>query len=363
MSWRSGGEVATRRWGWHGGAAAILFVACACEGDPPGTVDASTPSLDAAAPTGADILFVVDNSGAMGDEQDALFDSIGGFIAELEAQAAGELPSLHVGVVSTNLGIGGFPISGCVGDGDGAILQSAPRVDGCSPPSNRFIIDVPDGLGGRTRNYAAGTLVEAISCIGRLGESGCGFEQPLQAMHRALDGTVAENAGFLRDGALLVVVILTNEDDCSASDTELFDPAFEELGPLPWGYRCFEYGVVCSPDDPATPGTKTGCRSREDSAYTFPVRGYIEFLEELKPPGRTIVLSIHGDPSPVVIQADDTGNLRLDWSCTPTTGWAKPAIRVEQLVDGFAADGIVGSLCTGFSDALVATAARVASKL
>ena len=57
----------------------------------------------------------------------------------------------------------------------------------------------------------------------RLGASGCGFEHQLAAIDRALgsDGLGAppsQNSGFLRPEAYLGIVMLTNEDDCSAPD-------------------------------------------------------------------------------------------------------------------------------------------------
>ena len=47
---------------------------------------------------------------------------------------------------------------------------------------------------------------------------GCGIEGTLEVLRRALDGRHPENAGFLRDDALLLVVFVTNEDDNSPVD-------------------------------------------------------------------------------------------------------------------------------------------------
>ena len=65
----------------------------------------------------------------------------------------------------------------------------------------------------------------AFGCIAAVGSAGCGFEAPLEAVYRVLT-TPAINPGFLRDDALLVVILMTDEDDCSAPpDTTLFDPS------------------------------------------------------------------------------------------------------------------------------------------
>jgi hypothetical protein len=305
----------------------------------PGLPDAAT-----AAPK-VDILFVIDDSGGMTAEQDAFLGSIGSFLGELRIEAGGVLPSLHLGVVSTNLGAGPFGIGGCPTGGDGAVLLNTPQLGGCSAPSDRYIIAETAGTGGRTRNYAGGTLGQAVECIGSLGTGGCGFEQPLEAMRRALDGSVGENAGFLRGDALLVVVILTNEDDCSASDTNLYNPGDGTFGPLS-SFRCFAAGVECSPDEPAVPGVKTGCMSREDSAFIFPVQGYIDFLKTLKPPGRVVAAAFIADDSPVEVGTSGGGGGGADLlsACVPATGGADPAIRLHMLLGGFGASGGVPAM-------------------
>jgi hypothetical protein len=323
--------------------------------------DASPPDADVAPASGVDILFVVDDSGSMAEEQATLLAGLSAFVAELAAKAGGELPSLHVGVVSTNLGAGGFPITNCAGDGDGAVLQNAPRVPGCSAPAGQFIVDAPDGAGGRIVNYASGTLDQAIACIARLGTDGCGFEQPLEAMRRALDGSVAANAGFLREGALLVVILLGDEDDCSAANPALYDPA----GPWPvTSFRCFEEGVVCSPDEPTAPGPKLDCRSREDSLYTHSAQAYVDFLKSLKPPGHVVLVRIAGDLAPVSVGVDASGNPLLEASCSSAAGDAAPAIRMAQVTAAFGSDAIASTICAvDHTPALVPAAAKIAGKL
>jgi len=54
------------------------------------------------------------------------------------------------------------------------------------------------------------------------------------------------NVNFMRKDAYLAVIILTDEDDCSApTNSTLFDPTqttlASELGPLT-SYRCFQFG-------------------------------------------------------------------------------------------------------------------------
>src|SRR5262249_21797498 len=104
-------------------------------------------------------------------------------------------------------------------------------------------------------NYT-GNLADVFGCIARLGATGCGFEHQFAATLRALgaDGSPAptQNAGFLRPDAYLAIVMLTNEDDCSAlPNVMLYDVSASnqslgsQLGP-PGNFRCNEFGHLCS---------------------------------------------------------------------------------------------------------------------
>ncbi len=65
----------------------------------------------------------------------------------------------------------------------------------------------------------AGTsMAEALACSLPMGINGCGFEQPLEAMYLATtwsDSPGADESGFMRPNAHLVVIFVTNEVDCS----------------------------------------------------------------------------------------------------------------------------------------------------
>jgi hypothetical protein len=58
---------------------------------------------------------------------------------------------------------------------------------------------------------------EDLGCLLTQGTSGYGFEMGLEAMQTALSPTLlgGDNAGFLREDALLVVFFVTDENDCS----------------------------------------------------------------------------------------------------------------------------------------------------
>ena len=304
-----------------------------------------------------DILFVIDNSGSMGDEQTSLVNEFPGFMAELSTIAGG-LPNVHIGVVSSNVGAGPFTGWGpaCPVDGDDGVLQNRPRQTGCSPPAGHFISDVEKD-GKRERNYS-GTLEETFKCVAELGTDGCGFEHHMESMARALDGSRPENAGFLRPGALLAVVFIADEDDCSASDGALFDDdaatnsATSTLGPRP--LRCTEWAISCDGANlPRSAGSYDECAPRESSPYFEHPRKYADFLRSLKPGRPELVLlgGIFGPTAEFQIGGEGT-NMHLLPSCgsdplTSDTGdGAVPPIRFRALFEEFAADKTIRtSIC------------------
>jgi hypothetical protein len=147
-----------------------------------------------------DLLFVIDDSSSMADEQAKLAANLPVLVDVLETIEGG-LPNVHIGVVSTD-----------VADG-GELLVGHPA---CQPRGAPFIVDVSDGL-GRVRNYP-GTLAEALACNAELGATGSDVEQPLESTRLALDDANLGNAGFLRDDAYLAVVIISDGDDRSPAD-------------------------------------------------------------------------------------------------------------------------------------------------
>src|SRR5262249_38732614 len=152
--------------------------------------------------------------------------------------------------------IGQIGQGGCSGTGKGGVLQK-----GMAQLPSNFLVDIDASGGARTRNYT-GTLADTFSLMTKMGAGGCGFEQPLAAMRAALDHNPS-NVGFLRPQAVLGVVFLTDEDDCSAKSTMLFGPDSGLLGALQ-SFRCTRFGVTCAdggqtPEEMNTVGAKSGC--------------------------------------------------------------------------------------------------------
>jgi hypothetical protein len=156
-----------------------------------------------------DVLFVIDNSPGMLVKQNSLVASFPLMMDALASLPAG-MPNLHIGVVTSDMGTSAShtpapgPATGsgpgaCAGLGlDGALQHASPALTG------NYIIDVDNGMGGRTTNYT-GQLRDVFQQIASVGSSGCGFEQHLASMRRAL--TNPANGDFLRPTANLAVII------------------------------------------------------------------------------------------------------------------------------------------------------------
>lgn len=353
-------------------AAVWLLVACGDDAPPPPRDAAIAREQVALVPVtenrDLDVLFVIDNSTAFLDSQSALAAAFPAFIDELSQRSG--LPSLHLGVITSDVGtlgaldtqpgpdIGNGPGS-CAGTGDAGALQT----QGSTLLTGAFISDLANTDGTRTRNYAA-SLADVFSAIARVGSAGCGFEQHLHATRLALDGNPA-NAGFLRPGAGLALIIFADEDDCSFAHSTFVgdDPT---LGPLT-SFRCAQFGVRCDEggttiDDLAMPGVKTGCSSNEDSPQIVPLGDYAAFLRGLKADPRTVSVStISGDATPFEVIASTppdggTPQPRLANLCTAFDAIA-PGVRLSQLPRMFER-GHHESICTTDLAAPLAAIAR-----
>jgi hypothetical protein len=155
-----------------------------------------------------DLLFVIDNSRSMQEEQDSLVASFPGFIAGIE-DLLGSQTSYHVGVVTTD---------------HNAYNEDACREIGAltTRTGGQMSSDRLCGpfAGGRRYMTAADNLSEAFACAAHVGIEGDWDERPMEALRSVLTGdpprTAACNEGFLRADALLVVILITDEDDLAS---------------------------------------------------------------------------------------------------------------------------------------------------
>ena len=292
--------------------------------------------VDVATARDLDILYVFDNSSDRGS-----YDQMASQLDVLQRQLAsvdGQLPNLHIGVATTDLGtrgrldsIAGPPVGNCAFDGDAGKLRAFQS----GVPASGFLEDLRGPGGTRIRNFASGDLGRELGLLTNpapgTASAGCDYEQPLEAMRRALDPQ--NNPGFIRPGAMLSVVFLTTEDDCSFSHGALLDPLDATLGP-PFSFRCTEQGVICDADDPRAPGVRTNCRPRDGSPFTIDVSDYRMFLEKFKPNPRDVIVSAVAGPRSS-FEVQDIGIPVLAPSCKGAGGQATPAVRIGSLVDSF----------------------------
>lgn len=211
-----------------------------------------------------DILFVIDNSGSMAQNQRNLANNLERLVRPLidppRDPATGRpvrppVRSLQVGVISSDLGTPGRELnqpgqdrycSGRAGDDgllnpirNGAALSLNPpwrangrdmRPPACGQDTNayptflRFEASQIDASGDYVRRFE-----EQFVCNAFLGAGGCGIEQPLEAAYRALvhkgasaptSASQHPNRGFVRDNAVLAIVIVSDEEDGSTRDCE-----------------------------------------------------------------------------------------------------------------------------------------------
>jgi hypothetical protein len=155
--------------------------------------------------TKVDFLFVVDNSGSMDDEQENLVDNFPAFINGIQSTLE-DVDEYHVGVTTTDTY--DYNIAGC------QELGSLVVRTGGSFSSNQACGPYATGANYMTE---LDNLGDTFACAAQVGTSGDSTERPMNALEAAVRGDHAGpgqcNEGFLRDDALLVIVIITDEWD------------------------------------------------------------------------------------------------------------------------------------------------------
>jgi hypothetical protein len=148
-----------------------------------------------------DVLFVIDNSGSMDQEQDNLVANFPQFVAVLEESGL----DYRIGVTTTGR--------------DYEWTQTTPI--GPTLPMSQ---DGDNGKllkkGNMTRRWiekADANVAGLFSTVAKVGTEGPAQEMPLAVIRDAFEDRIADgtNVDFHRPEALLAVVILTDEEDCS----------------------------------------------------------------------------------------------------------------------------------------------------
>jgi hypothetical protein len=152
-----------------------------------------------------DLLFVIDDSGSMADEQQNLVTSFPGFIDGIQ-QELSTTSGYHVGVVTSDAYI--YNEAGCTVDG--ALVTQTGGVSSSNAVCTPFV------EGGRYMSEAD-DLHTKFACAAQVGTGGDGDEHGMHTMQVALsagmNGAGQCNEGFIRDDALLVIIPITDEQD------------------------------------------------------------------------------------------------------------------------------------------------------
>jgi hypothetical protein len=317
----------------------------------PCTVSAVREEVNQTGISKVDLLFVIDNSQSMREEQANLRAQLPRLIRVLttgdryidrESEAAGvsdedrfftPVSSLQLGVITSELGVMRQHPPGRIAGGTEECLESTMPDDGklltsvaiavsgqindagVQSPPNPSCSDVSpelEYLRFDTANKTADELADdatqtarEFGCISTVGVRGCAYEQQLEAMWKAVAPSTESdfidtnsktghgnpngfNKTFIRDDAILAVIQVTDEEDCSITSAGrvLFETPFVDGDTSdPWkgvglNFRC---GIA----------DRDG---RED--LIRPVKRYIDGLKNLKPanPDRVIFAGLVGIP-------------------------------------------------------------------
>ncbi len=264
-----------------------------------------------------DLLFVIDNSGTMGEEQVNLSANFPLLIEKLQnlTDSKGDPlnPDVNIMVTTTDLGhpqctpfqpdgyepAQGSPVSvPCINrlDDFTGLTNDAPSFpEACTNGCPVAVAPQPEPyihFAGSTTNVPGNNVSGALSCLGPQGVNGCGYEAPLEAMLQALNPGAEWNQGakpFLRPGATLAVVIITDETDCSVRAPEGYAYFTNENLNTYWEINpetgtktqatsavCWNAGVNCGMPDPD--GVYASCTSI-DTGVLHPLNRYISYLK------------------------------------------------------------------------------------
>ncbi len=384
-----------------------------------------------------DILFVIDNSGSMGEEQGLLADNFPAFINVLEDPEVAA--NYRIGVTTTDNGnpfcgstgpeAGKLQLSSCRQRQQEFVFSGIPMADAtavaCTDVCDLETIDIEptitefddepsvrpwlENIEGKTNLADENvTTVEAFQCFGPQGIAGCGFESHLESMYKALlraQQSGEDQYGFLRSNAILSIVIVTDEVDCSynnafssifqpdsAGGNEVFWSNPEDMQPT--SALCWNAGVVCE----GTGNPYTSCRSSnkdidgnidvsDSDAVLHPLGRYTDFVQQLEvakqqitPSQEVLVALIGGVPANGELtysNSPDTDGFQRDFGigpgCTyddgdPATplGTAVPPVRMKEFAEAFQVgdESNVYSICQPeYRDALSAIANTIRDQI
>ncbi|MBC7171512.1 MAG: hypothetical protein H5U40_03750, partial [Polyangiaceae bacterium] len=309
----------------------------------PCTITGVVRKVPGAGSQNVDLLMMVDNSGSMEAEQRALQAQLGTLAevlttGDLDGDDVQDFPpvaSLRVGVITSDMGILGVgeiptPITtdpegtlttgsaACTANdhffGDDGRIQlvstatAQATLEGCQAEYPNFL-----QFNQEQGETARDVFVNSVSCTAVLGTDGCGFEMQLESILTAVTDSSRANAptfapttamgasrnrqgqagpgganeGFFRDDSVIAIVAVTDEEDCSTPDPDLFifDPRESpNQDPAHNDYATIDYRV------------NTRCQFFEQKLYN--IQRYVDGLRALRPdePNKIVFAGIIGLP-------------------------------------------------------------------
>jgi hypothetical protein len=209
-----------------------------------------------------DMVFMIDDSPSMAPKVNKLAQQFPKLLAALKDPNDGRYPDLRVAIIDSDLGTGGAYPSGSCGPtaspdgsknyGDLGNFQMRGAV-GCGANADALWLDYYPK--GKPASYdPTMDISQVFGCLaGNLGALGCGQEHQLQSfefalaaqnLHQSQSGGLQN--GFLRPNAYLGLVILSDEDDCSAATNDEMFGDKPELRGESTSLRCATRAHQCN---------------------------------------------------------------------------------------------------------------------
>jgi hypothetical protein len=376
----------------------------------PCTINGVVQSVPVNPQRALDLLILIDDSPSMRDEQDKLAEQVprlvnllltGGVDTDGVSMPVGDFPeveSLHVAVITPDLGYstepptgiepsGNFnPTGACTASGKAGFMQVTGLEDtpqectADTPPEDTLYLNFPEPP------FSQADFINDVTCV--TGQTdGCGFEQQLEAV-LASDRNTA-NGGFNRDDALLAVIMITDEDDCSTTDPRVFDVDARPTNPYQGPFA----------DPPTNSVVQFNLRCSAHKGALQQIQRYVDGIANLKSdPSQVVFAAITGIPEdsaldrenfntdadrydailahPDMAEVPDPADEGApDQALTPAcvaddgSGAAAPGVRIVETINGLASSNtgvgtVVESICADdYAPALNAIVDRIAAAL
>jgi hypothetical protein len=240
-----------------------------------------------------DLVFVVDDSGSMEQEQTNLAANFPTFANLLNSYTVntGEPLDYRAAITTTGVSVS-FAQQINTPPLPPITLPAVPQVG----RDGRFVQSC--NMSRPWLERADADMATTFACAANVGISGPGLEMPLRAAELAIQPS--PNGGFLRDDALLGIVILTDEDDCSFRTSS---------------------GIVIN-------GLDANCTAAPGIP---PVTDFVAAIDQIK--------GERGRWAAAVIAGQTT--------CNSTFGSAREGVRLKQFATSAGTNVVFGDICAG----------------